>query len=474
MKIKLIILFLLSFAFAGKAQCWSDKIYRINDVSSYLIKTDGTLCRLNTGNQVYSLIQLGSDTNWSSYEGGNLFLKNDGSVWLLNISTQVFSQVNIGNGWKSISILNDVITGMKTNNTIWKWSNSSIDSTPIQIGTDSDWVSFNNYGGFYLAKKTNGTLWSWGVSNYGELGLGNNSNVINPTQIGNSTWLKYIKGYYSIIAIKTDGTLWSWGNNGNGQLGTGGNVSSNIPLQIGVDSNWKDIKQGGTHAIKTDGTLWGWGSNFYYSLGISSTVFNVLTPTQVGSDNDWDNFNYNLTQKMDGSFWGWGGFNSYGTISETNYPDYYQPREIIGGGNFQTIKINRFSDPFLPNANSFFNILALDNNNSLFVWGQFGLYQGSFSIGYLNRFQIGCEATLNTNKISKKEISVFPNPVTDILNIQIEDQLNNAEIFDLGGRLLHTEKIINNQLNMSQLQRGIYFVKINGTDKVYSIKISKE
>jgi alpha-tubulin suppressor-like RCC1 family protein len=61
-------------------------------------------------------------------------------------------------------------------------------------------------------------LWAWGKNNFGQLGLGNTTDISSPQQVGAlTTWLNISAGNYHNLAIKTDGTMWSWGNHSDGR-----------------------------------------------------------------------------------------------------------------------------------------------------------------------------------------------------------------------------------------------------------------
>ena len=78
-----------------------------------------------------------------------------------------------------------------------------------------------------------------------------------------------------ITAIKTTGTLWSWGTNNYGQLGNGTNTTTPTytPTQIGTDSDWQitSCDLWSNQALKTDGTRWAWGYNSNGQLGGASS-----------------------------------------------------------------------------------------------------------------------------------------------------------------------------------------------------------
>jgi alpha-tubulin suppressor-like RCC1 family protein len=75
-----------------------------------------------------------------------------------------------------------------------------------------------------------------------------------------------------------------------GQLGNGTVTRAPIPIQIGTQTNWLKVIAGdrNTMAIKTDGTLWVWGDNLFGQVGNNTFTNNVTTPTQVGTDTDWN------------------------------------------------------------------------------------------------------------------------------------------------------------------------------------------
>jgi len=73
---------------------------------------------------------------------------------------------------------------------------------------------------------------------------------------------------------------------------------------------------------------------------------------------------------------------------------------------------------------------------------------------------------------SNINLKLYPNPVMDYLQIQLFEQVENAEItlFDVHGKLLLTETIINSRdasINISKLVPGNYFVRIQSGDVVY-------
>lgn len=79
----------------------------------------------------------------------------------------------------------------------------------------------------------------------------------------------------------------------------------------------------------------------------------------------------------------------------------------------------------------------------------------------------------NSSYVSTNNISVFPNPVSDILYIRGAPNLFDAYLFDLTGQVQYRrENLSQNQLDVSLLAPGIYILKINSGNTSLIQKIS--
>jgi uncharacterized repeat protein (TIGR01451 family) len=309
------------------------KVARASD-HRLVIKNDGSLWaegkntvgQLGTGTTgvgdfttIYPSQQVGFDTDWvdiavgdiagefSESSGYSLALKNDGTLWAWGLNSS--GQLGLGD----------------TNNR----------NVPTQVGNDTNWQEVTANYRSSLALKTDGTIWSWGSNNTATTGLGTTTgNQTTPAQIGNDTnWQSISISERHVLAIKTDGTLWVWGEDSNwGSLGLGSTTLADVPTQIVGDTNWSFAFTGrnSSFAIKTDGTLWAWGLNDQGQLGLGDTN-NRNVPTQVGSDTDWTRVLFggstSLFEKADGTIWGAGASvssntpTSYTVMNDIDYPD---------------------------------------------------------------------------------------------------------------------------------------------------------
>lgn len=101
----------------------------------------------------------------------------------------------------------------------------------------------------------------------------------------------------------------------------------------------------------------------------------------------------------------------------------------------------------------------LDTNN-VYISPKYGL--GSIRIG---------QGTLTNDSFNLDEdITVFPNPVTDILNLICKDEIKEIKIFDLQNKVISIKnKVSNNSIDLNELQAGLYVVQIR-TDNTTTFK----
>ena len=179
------------------------------------IKSDGTLYawgantfgqlgdRTNADKNVPT--KIGSDT-WKAISAGGthtLGIKSDGTLYAWGYN----SYGQLGNGEEA--------TGIR--------DYSKNKSTPVRIGTDTNWQEIAAGYQHSLARKRNGELYTWGLNLSNQLGLNRAVRTqTTPQQVGTQTnWQLIASVYNHSLALKSDGRLYAWGLNENGQLGDG-------------------------------------------------------------------------------------------------------------------------------------------------------------------------------------------------------------------------------------------------------------
>ncbi|MCU4174427.1 T9SS type A sorting domain-containing protein [Carboxylicivirga sp. N1Y90] len=80
-------------------------------------------------------------------------------------------------------------------------------------------------------------------------------------------------------------------------------------------------------------------------------------------------------------------------------------------------------------------------------------------------FYNGTPTAIGDAKIEK--LSIYPNPVTDVLNIQGQDEGTVVEIYGATGNLVKKVQVSAGSVNVAELAQGVYFVSVNGaTSKI--------
>ena len=267
--------------------------------------------------------------------------------------------------------------------------------------------------------------------------------------------------------MKTDGTAWSWGTNYNGELGLGTDTEMDSPTQIGAGTNWTLVSAGETYsvALKADSTLWQWGDSpsFHVTIdnvptpilcqGAPDTIGGLLLPIKLISFTEqkqletillnWqtaseqNNKEYQIERSSEGTI-----FNKIGVVASNN---------SSSGSRYSYID----EDPL--SGNNYYRLKSVD-------------IDGKFSYSNIDK------VTFNLNA---NNVIVYPNPAKDILTVQsnFKGEKLNITITDLAGRkILQTNKQNNRliEIQIPDLRAGFYLLKINDGISLVSKKIIKE
>lgn len=81
----------------------------------------------------------------------------------------------------------------------------------------------------------------------------------------------------------------------------------------------------------------------------------------------------------------------------------------------------------------------------------------------------------NLSTIDKglSSLEIYPNPTSDILNIQTEQKISKIEILDTSGKLLKSNSGSGKTINVSNLSKGIYLIKIYADKNIINSKFIK-
>lgn len=88
------------------------------------------------------------------------------------------------------------------------------------------------------------------------------------------------------------------------------------------------------------------------------------------------------------------------------------------------------------------------------------------------------EVLLSVSEFDTDAFSIYPNPVSDVLTIQTKNTLDTISIYDINGRQINSTKLnsnqLTNQINVSTLSQGLYFIEIKSNNSKQVQKFIKK
>ena len=85
----------------------------------------------------------------------------------------------------------------------------------------------------------------------------------------------------------------------------------------------------------------------------------------------------------------------------------------------------------------------------------------------------GLNSVTATNELTKGVV-VYPNPTQSILNLTFVTAIDNIIIIDLTGKIVLNQKPTSGQVNVQNLDKGMYILQVYSGEDKYQTKFSKE
>ena len=70
------------------------------------------------------------------------------------------------------------------------------------------------------------------------------------------------------------------------------------------------------------------------------------------------------------------------------------------------------------------------------------------------------------NQFSEADVLIYPNPVSDTINLNIASQNASYKIYDMSGRLVKYGNILNQKIDVVELAKGVYVLTAEITDSI--------
>ncbi|ASK31221.1 hypothetical protein CEY12_14415 [Chryseobacterium sp. T16E-39] len=77
--------------------------------------------------------------------------------------------------------------------------------------------------------------------------------------------------------------------------------------------------------------------------------------------------------------------------------------------------------------------------------------------------------------VSDKGVGIYPNPTSGYINFKVSSvtKLDEVSVYDVSGKLVSRQKIVDNRIDLSFLLQGVYILKFNNSE-LKPVKIIKK
>ena len=139
-------------------------------------------------------------------------------------------------------------------------------------------------------------------------------------------------------------------------------------------------------------------------------------------------------------------------------------------GNDQTVSDNPWKKF---EVSKIFDRTSITEGSEIFPVFRFASASTTYYIDNIKlTWEEGNETTFSSNSIDFPKLSIYPNPAENYFIAENAVINDNLEIFNVGGKLIKTQTIhsVNEKIDIEELNRGIYFVRVNDSRAVRLIK----
>ncbi|WP_264902958.1 chromosome condensation regulator RCC1 [Vibrio sp. STUT-A11] len=213
-------------------------------------------------------------------------------------------------------------------------------TTPTELAVTSEeqavsFVSLAFNQNASIALDSTGQVWAWGDGDGGQLGLGEDDDVLSeddvlsPQKISSlENIISVARGYDHTVVLDDLGQVYTFGENDKGQLGNNSIEDSDFPVKVEI-SDIIQIEAGSdsTYALDINGNLYGWGQNSNGQLGQGQdNIDDILIPTLIDFPEKITSFAAGKAHVIaigeSGQLYGWGlnASNQLGNDEDESWP----------------------------------------------------------------------------------------------------------------------------------------------------------
>lgn len=319
---------------------------------------------------------------------------------------------------------------------------------------------------------------SWYNNNYPGVGHNNSSNLGDNIQTWSSAWADFdndgdMDVFVGASSI-SNGDSKLMRNNGDGTFTDVTSGSGVLDAPLGIENAPADFDNDGFVDILSNGdVLFNNGdltfTNFPNNMPESGAIgdanndgfLDVFRNGTIYINNANSNNWVKITTIGDVS-----NINGIGARIEINTSSGKQIRDVRSGEGFR----------YMSSLNTHFGLGTDESILDITIYWPSGIVD-RIPAPAINTSHVIVEGSfLGTQDESLKDLTIFPNPVDDILNIESSANIIGkiATVFDINGKRVLNEKLTSNTLNVNTLNNGIYILRLESEGKTMKRKFIKK
>ena len=345
----------------------------------------------------------------------------------------------------------------------------------IDYDNDRDMDMFIAKCGGETARRMNQLLENNGDGTFTEVAA--TTGLADPMQTWSSTWGDYDNdGDMDVFVGGSSDPHKLMRNNGNGTFTDITSASGvSVVTTLGHENVSYDFDNDGNLDIACNGViLYGNGDNTFTEIDDVQLNYKNGSFGDLNNDGFIDAY-YNSVIYMNATTSNnWVKLNTVGTLSNINGIGARVELHTSAGVQIRDVRSGEGFE-YMSSLNTHFGIGAQTSINSIVIYWPSGIIDTVTNPDINDTHTVIEGATLTIEDSELSKLVIYPNPVKDILTINtpavITDRI--ATVFDINGKRLLNTKLDTNTLDVSKLQSGVYFLRLEANGKSVKRKFIK-
>ena len=341
------------------------------------------------------------------------------------------------------------------------------------ISTNELWRNDGN-GVFTNVADSNG----WYDTNYPGVGHDNSSNLGDNIQTWSSAWADFDNDgdmdVYVGASSTSNGDSKLMRNNGDGTFTDVTAGSGVLDAQLGIENAPADFDNNGYVDILSNGDILFNNGDFTFT----NYSTNMPPSGAIGDTNNdgfLDVFRSGKIYLNNTNAHNWVKINTIGTTSNINGIGARIEIETSGGTQIRDVRSGEGFE-FMSSLTTHFGLGTFTNIDSITIYWPSGTvdYIANPAINTTHNIVEG--SALSVEDETLVDVSIYPNPVEDELNIKTKTDVTNkiATVFDINGKRVLNLKLKSTTMDVSSLTSGVYFLRLESEGKIMKRKFIKK